>query len=306
MTDDKLNAFHASDGAGQLTFCSIDDDAAPLRALDEAIRAKLVHVAIGVGGSGSQVVRMLVDLSVHVSLQEAHIRAQGSFTRGIIVLHGATSHGRRYDSDAHVWDRANILAPKWSHVATQTHMSNVMHTDLVPATVEPLTLRLLFDAQSHCGASRMAELLCARFSAWHAATTSLKEAMTAIRGALIVPDSHPTAQDERMIYRSGSVCKGWRDKIVDPAHFLRSSFEDDAGHGPRLAAPVAELCKQRVEAAWHETAKALQHAGPATDEASGTDEADINAAADAADDFVCAGRMTSLWYGSKRRRLRKR
>lgn len=305
MTNDKLNTVPAPDGARQLTFYSIDDDAAPLRALDEAIRATLVHVAIGVGGTGSRVARMLVDLSVHVSLQETQLHTQGSFAGGIIVLHGTNQRTDRYDIDPPNWDGA-MLAPKWSHVATQTHVSKLLHTDLAHATVEPLTLRLLFDANTHCGASRMTELLCSRFSGWHAATTSLKEAMAAIRTTLIVPDAYPTAQCERMIYRSGSVCKGWHDKIVDPAHFLRSSFDDDAWHEPRLTGPVAELCKQRVEAVWHETAKALQDISQPSDDTGEADEADLNAASDAADDFVCADQMTSLWYGSKRRRLRRR
>ncbi len=310
MTNDKLNNAR-SQGARALKILTIKDNPSAFDALDDAIRARLMHVAVGVigmGGIGS-VVRMLVDLSVHVSLNETKLLEQGSVAHGVIVLHGGAAQASAYDCDAMIWERAHTVVPKWSNVATHTHLSKVLRADLDPTVGEPMTLRLLFDAQTSCGASQMAEQLCSRFSAWHAATTSLKEAMEAIRTTLIIPAAYPAASCERMIYRSASVCKGWHERIIDPAHFLHSGFEDDAWQEPRLAAPIAALCKERVEAVWHETAKAFVVPEPLSDEAGDSedgDSTDLATSSDAVDDFVCADRMASLWYGNKRHPHRRR
>ena len=133
--------------------------------------------------------------------------------------------------------------------------------------------------------------------------------MEAIRTTLILPSAYPVAVSERMIYRSASVCKGWHERIVDPVHFLHSSFEEDAWQEPRLAGPISALCKERVEAVWRETAKAFVVPEPRNEEAEENvddDGTDLATSSDAADDFVCADRMASLWYGSKRRPNRRR
>lgn len=310
MTNDKLNDARGH-RTGVLKILTINDKPSTVDALDDAIRARLMHVAVGVigmGGVGS-VVRMLVDLSVHVSLHETKLRRYGSVSHGVIMLHGGDAQAPAYDCDATTWESARMVVPKWSYVATRTHLSNVLHTDLAPLLGEPMTLRLLFDAQTSCGASQLAEQLCSRFSAWHTPTSSLKQAMEAIRTTLIIPAAYPAATCERMVYRSASVCKGWHDHIVDPMHFLHSRLEDDACPEPRLAASIAALCKERVEAVWHETAKAFVVPEPLSEEAGDSedgDSTDLALSSDAADDFVRADRMASLWYGNERRPHRRR
>ncbi len=310
MTNDKLNNARGQ-STRALNILTVNDKPSAFDALDDAIRARLMHVAVGVigmGGIGS-VVRMLVDLSVHVSLHETKLRKHGSVAHGLIMLHGGDAQAPAYDFNATICEDAHMVVPKWSYVATRTPLSNVPPMDLAPTLGEPMTLRLLFDAETSCGTSQIAEQLCSRFSAWNTATTSLKQAMEAIHTTLIIPAAYPAASCERMIYRSASVCKGWHDRIVDPVHFLHSSFEGDAWPEPRLTAPIAALCKERVEAAWHETAKAFAVREPLSDDAGESadgDSADLATSTDAADDFVRADRMASLWYGNKRRPHRRR
>ena len=281
-------------------FISVSEQMGP-GALDEAIRAQLLHVAIGVGGTGSRVVRMLIDLSVYLSLDQ--IYAQGSVGHGVLLIPAESQTGIAAAHDAHEWDRTQMLVSRWSRACIQVRTCGGIQIDPMHSAIgEPLTLRLLFDAFNERQANDMADLLCAHFSAWHAATTSLREAMAAVRTTLIEP-RQPRRVFMPLSYRSASVCHGWHARIADPTSFLQASAGDDGWREPQVSNELSAFFARRCEAVWYETAKALQAPEPRDEEPAAGSE-DLGKSVDAADDFVCADRMLSLWYGKRRHRRR--
>ncbi|MFI0849386.1 hypothetical protein [Mesorhizobium sp. IMUNJ 23232] len=292
MTNNKLGLLSRADNARPIQIMHIDDRTSAA-AFDEGIRAQLIHVVIGVGGTGSQTVRMLIDLSVSLSLDDVYTPMQGSLKHGNLFL-PAGSHAKR--AAAHDAD-------EWLGVCTQVRMCGGTQSDLMHSMIgEPLTLRLVFDAFSERQASDLAELLCTHFSARHVAMTSLRETMAALRTTLLDPQRPRCFTCMPLSYRSASVFKGWRGRIGDPVCLLGANATDDGWREPHVPTELSELFAQRCEAAWYE-AEALKAPEPHDEEPAAESE-DLSKSSDAADDFVCADRMLSLWYGQRRRRRR--
>ena len=299
MTNNKLGLVAPTEAARPIQIMQADDRM-PATAFDESIRAQLLHVAIGVGGTGTRTVRMLVDVSVYLSL-ESYV--QGGFKSGVIVIPGKLD-GPTEPHDDYPRKQIEVANARWKSVCTKVYSYTATHGAAMQSPVgDAFTLRLLFDAFGERQASDMADVLCAHFGAWQQATTSLREAMAAIRSTLLEPQrTHYVYMP--MLYRSAAVCKGWPKRIIDPVRFLHCDAMEDSWSEPRLPSQLSDLFAARFEALWSETAKALNAPEPPEDEAASENE-DLADSTDAADDFVCADRMLTLWYGSKRPRRRR-
>lgn len=306
MTNDKLELVSASDGARPLLGMPLRGSEGTV-AFDNAIRAQLMCVAVGVGGTGSHTAKMLIDLSVYLSLDDSYAAFEGGASPAIVLIPSQPRSLLSGMCDAHEWDRANMLIPYWSSVCTQPRASCRFEQDLTfPIPAQPMTLRLLFEADSKRRAEEAAVLLCEGFSAWHAATTSLAEAMAAIRTTLLDPWHKQERISVPLTYRSALVCQGWRRRIADPMSFLQASSVSDRSSDHVAYKALSDIFAQRFEAAWHETARSLQNLESleSDDEGLGTECQDLAESGDAADDYVCSGKMVSLWYGEKKRRRR--
>jgi len=176
-----------------------------------------------------------------------------------------------------------------------------MHCDALQSAVgDAFTLRLLFDAPGERQASELADDLCTRFAAWHRLTTSLREALRAVRSTLLEPQ-RKHYHYVPMLYCGAKVSKGWPRRIVDPISFLHCNAMEESWSEPGIPSELSDLFAARFEAVWLDTAKLL-HAPEPQDEDPADDDV---ASSDAADEFICADRMMSLWYGDRKRRRRR-
>jgi hypothetical protein len=269
-------------------------------AVDNAIRAQLMHVAIGFAKVPSQAVRILIDLSVYISMHDEKTLSQRRAARNVLI-HGAKPHwDSPIDQSEHVWEQTGILIPYQASVCTAVRSDFTEH--LRPVSGDPITLRLLFDAHSERNATDKARQLCKRFSEWHDAETSLKAAMAAIHAVIINHSVSDEAYD-RLYYKSADVRKGWHAHIADPIRFLMCDALTRDVIVPRLPMEIGDYCISSVENAWHETAKkfGLFSDGRGSD-LPGEPVSDLEEMTDVADDYVSAERMIGMWFGKRPRR----
>lgn len=299
MVDRKLGLVAVSTPARPIQVM-LDDAQMNANAFDDAIRAQLLHVAIGVGGAGSKTVRMLVDLSVWLSL-DAY--PQGSFKSGVLLI---PAQFKRPTDSRHVlpWDADEFALPVAKRVCTTIYSCTNAHFDPQRSAVgDAFTLRLLFDSFDERQTEKMADVMCKQFAAWHEATTSLREAMAAIRSTLFEPQRQHFVYVP-LLYRSASVYKGWQDRIVDPVSYDRCNTLAESWSEPKVPRQLSDLLAARCETLWSEAAEALHRPQPQEDELVEESE-EFETSSDAADDYVCADRMLDFWYGGKRRRRRR-
>jgi hypothetical protein len=280
---------------------------------DEAIRAQLMRVVIGVGAvdkrdgvkraaviTASKTVAMIVDLSIHLSLADQHqCYPQGSCKSGVrLIPEGFDQPVKPYDFDS--WKAIEGTAERWKSVCTTIYHSNVAHCDALQSTVgDAFTLRLLFDLHGERQAADMAHELCSEFAEWHFLTTSMGEALRAIRSTLLEPQRKHHFYTP-IHYIGAKVEKGWAERIIDPVSFLHAKTMEERWAEPRVASDLRDLFAARCEAVWSDTAKLL-HALEPHDE----DPTEDDPSSEAADEFVCADRMMTLWYGNVKRRRRR-
>jgi hypothetical protein len=298
MADSKLGLAAAKSAARPIQFLQADDRM-NVAALDDAIRAQLLHVAIGVGGAASKTVQMLIDLSVWISL-ETHVESRCN--TGVLMVPTQVKRPPEWH-ELSLWDEAGFAAPVHKSVCTRVYSYKTTHSDtLCSAVGDAFTLRLMFDSFSERQTTKLADLLIHDFGAWHETTMSLREAMEAIRSTLLEPRRHHFVYVP-MLYRSAEVCRGWDERIASPASFLHCGEVEEGWAEPNVPRELTNLLATRCETLWKEAAKALHSPEPGEDDVLEQDH-DPWTSSEAADDYVCADRMLTFWYGSKRRRRR--
>lgn len=281
-------------------------------AFDEAIRARLMHVVIGVGSAGkrdgvkraaaittAKTMTLIVDLSIHLSLAEHQCYPEGGAKNGVLLIPASFNRSTKL-FDVDFWSAIEETDTRWKSVCATIYHSNVTHCDTFQSAVgDAFTLRLLFDAHGEGQATNLADELCDQFAASHRLTTSMREALHAIGSTLLEPQcKHHCSM--RMRYVGAKVEKGWTKQIGDPASFPYTHTMEECRAEPRMPSELRDLFAARCEAVWSDTAKLL-HALEPGDE----NPAEDDASSDAADEFVCAERMMTLWYGNKRRPRRQ-
>jgi len=312
MTNNKPILTGANTAARPITILQRNNDVSE-DAFDEAIQAQLAHVVIGVRGAGARAairqaqtiattktVTMIVDLSICLSLAEPQYRdIQEHYKSGVLRI--PTNFDRTVDpDDVFSWNAIEEAGTRWKRACTAIYYSHVTHCDALRSAVGgPFTLRLLFDADGERQASDLADELCTRFAAWHRLTTSLREALCAVRSTLLEPQ-RKYYHHEPMVYCGAKVSKGWTKRIVDPISFLYCDAMEESWSEPRISSELSDLFAARCEAVWSDTAKLLHVTEPQDEDL--TDDA---VSSDAADEFICADRMLSLWYGDRKRRRRR-
>lgn len=307
MTNDKFIVARPDANACPIAILQTSDQVTET-AFDDAIRARLMHVMISVGntdhdrfdvmsvtGTGKSMA-MIVNLSIHLSLAEQRQRqVQGSLANGVLLIPASLDASpKHYDVDT--WSTLDETATRWKTTCTTIHHNRAAHCDEFETAVgDDFTLRLVFHAWGKRQTSVLAKELSSHFSAWERLSTSLREAMRAIRSVIV--ESEPThASFVRMHYVGATVARGWSKRIADPAAFLGCCAGDDAWLKSRMPVGLAEMFAARCEAVWSDTAKLLQAPDNLNNE-----QVDGEIGDDAAHEFVCSDKMMSLWYGERKR-----
>ncbi|MER9759981.1 hypothetical protein [Mesorhizobium sp. M0138] len=283
MTNNKLGLIAV---AAPTQIISVDDRM-NATAFDGSIRAQLLNVAIGFSENGTKAVQLFVDLSVYLSIE-----AQGhsDLMSTLLMIPAKVKRGPE------LYDHHTLTIARWKSVCTAAFAYTPRRGMLQSSVGNACTLRLLFDAYGTSEANDIADGLCARFADWHEAATGLREAMESIRSTLVAAQSGSRIYMP-LRYHSAAICKGWQERIVNPT-YAQPCFAMDELESP---GQLGNLFVARCEAIWSEMAETINAPEAIEDEATKESD-DLANSTDAADDFVCADQMLTLWYGSKRRR----
>jgi hypothetical protein len=266
-----------------------------LERLENAVRAQLMHVAIECTRSTTRSIRMMIDLSVFLSMESLTSIIPRNTKRGSMLSHQVALPKYPVE-DERIYHKM-ALTDAYNGVICTMAMHN-LRDDLLPVSGEPVTLRLLFDGDDTHVAKASAEQICERFSHWDAAGTSLKQALSAIQ-SVIAGDAPAYAQQEHLLYRSACIQRGWQADNLDTSCLTMIGHSATHLFGPKLPSSVTEFCLYAMVDTWSETARRFNPVDPILgQEPDGSDPA---TSVDAADGFVSADTMSRLWYGKKRR-----
>ena len=266
-----------------------------IEALENAVRAQLMHVAIGCTRSTARSIRIMIDLSVFLSMESLTNRMFGKITRGHMLSHRAALPYHSA-SDQHPYHQATPIDANSGVICIMAMQSLGDH--VLPVSGEPVTLRLLFDSDDTHVAKTRAEQICERFSHWKASETSLRQALSAIQ-AVIAGDTPAYATRERLLYNSACIQRGWQADMLDISDFAMASYSAAHSPAPKLSSSITDFCLSTMVDAWSETAERFNPAEPMLgQEPDGSDPA---TSVDVADTYVSGETMSRLWYGKKRR-----
>jgi hypothetical protein len=259
-------------------------------ALDAALRAQLMHVAIGLTKDRDRPIKMLIDLCVYVSMTKPKSSSYLEAARAIVLIEAknrskASHHYKNY----HIETMAK-------HMLITTDFCTSSPADYrayAPRTVgEPVTLQILFDTNSEQNAQIEANALCDRLSHWGGKETTLPTAVKRIQDA-IVERASAGANSADLLYRTAFIKAGWKPQVDDTANLLWCvAVRERASH--KLPAVFREFCYHRLEETWSDTAR---HTGLFDIEALADKIDDRDD--DIADDFVDAEKLMAAVFGDR-------
>lgn len=308
MTERDLGrACAALKGPTVLVNCAGGDDPY-VAAWGETVQAQLVHVVVSTFDISTYTanlpVRLLVDLCVYVSLPKFRPLICGAQEYGPIFARDIPQPAPR---------RSHVPSGFWLHEeqarghaqCTAINMGCVPHFDNppVPSVGEAVKLRVLLEMRDILAAHHMAELLCERFERWTERETKLVDTIEAIRRVLVEPAEHATKC--YAIYRAASAGIEWTQRIRDPEFVLSGTVDTQSATlspGLRIEG-LNDFCAEHVQEAWFGAISASEFASSPS--AVGHGELTMDGEGDVADDFVCADRLMTLWFGNRRRHRRE-
>lgn len=268
-------------------------------ALDAALRAQLMHVAIGLSKKGpGRSTKLLVDLCVYISMRKPETASYIDAARAMVWV-----EAKRHRKQPH-YLRHNLSEAVTSHMIITRTVSTATpspYCEYVSPTIgEPLTLQIMFDAKSEKVALLEATQLCDRFSHWNVPETTIPAAIKKIQDAIVDRATSGGASPD-LLYKTAAISAGWKPKVVDASALLWCGAAAQDNVSGELPDVFRAFFYNRLEEIWNDTAKFTglfnteQPSEPAEDETND----------DMANDFVDAKKLMGALFGERQpRKLR--
>jgi len=224
-----------------------------LDALDAALRAQLMHVAIGLSHKGpGRPTKLLVDFCVYVSLRKPESETYIDVARAMVLIE-AKRHRRPIRFSRH--GSTEPLKGKMIITRSFCTTSPSSYCELMSPTIgEPLTLQIMFDAKSERVAQLEATQLCDRFSHWNTPETTIPAAVKRIQDA-IVDRAAGGGTSSDLLYKTASISAGWKSRVSDTSALLWCGAAAQDHVSGELPDVLRAFCFNRLEEIWNDTAK---------------------------------------------------